>query len=156
VFSNLNWTNIVILLLLALFIFGDKLPHILGDGLRLLRKLRRMATDATSDLSRELGTDIRLEDLHPKTFIRKHVLNDVDHEALLEPLKGISNDIVDEVKGIERDFKGVSKGGPTPQRRVSGASGANGADSATAPSATTPAAEPSTSPAARSYYDDIT
>ena len=37
-----------------------------------------MARNATSDLSRELGTDIQLEDLHPKTFIRKHLLSEED------------------------------------------------------------------------------
>ena len=37
---------------------------------------------ATADLSRELGTDIQLEDLHPKAFIRKHLLSEEDEQAL--------------------------------------------------------------------------
>ncbi len=79
--KNLNWWEIGALILLALMIFGDRLPQVIQDGLRLIRNLRNMARDATSDLSRELGTDIQLEDLHPKAFIRKHLLSEEDEAA---------------------------------------------------------------------------
>ena len=92
-FENLNWWEIVALLLLALLIFGDRLPKVIADGLRMLRNLRDMARNATSDLSRELGTDIQLEDLHPKTFIRKHLLSEDDEEALRKPLQGVYDDV---------------------------------------------------------------
>jgi sec-independent protein translocase protein TatB len=59
----------------------------------MLRTLRRMAQNATSDLSRELGTDIQLEDLHPRSFVRKHLLSEEDQERLLQPLKGVSEDL---------------------------------------------------------------
>ena len=70
---------------LALLIFGDRLPNVIADGLRMLRNLRNMARNATSDLSRELGTDIQLEDLHPKAFIRKHLLSEEEEQALRRP-----------------------------------------------------------------------
>src|SRR5690606_21487245 len=108
VLSNLSWVEIVALLLLAVFIFGDKLPQVISDGLRLLRNLRRMARSATSDLSRELGTDIQLEDLNPKTFIRRHVLSDADQEALLKPLKGISEELRAQARGLEKDLKDIA------------------------------------------------
>jgi sec-independent protein translocase protein TatB len=60
-----------------------------------------MARNATSDLSRELGTDIQLEDLNPKTFLRKHVLSEDDEAALRKPLRGIYDDLrgtADQVK----------------------------------------------------------
>ena len=44
-----------------------------------------MARNATGDLSRELGTDIQLEDLHPRTFVRKHLLSEEDEAALRRP-----------------------------------------------------------------------
>ncbi|HEV7708735.1 MAG TPA: preprotein translocase subunit TatB, partial [Asanoa sp.] len=72
-FENLNWWEIGLLVLVALLIFGDKLPNVISDGLKMVRNLRKMASNATGDLSRELGTDIQLEDLHPKAFIRKHL-----------------------------------------------------------------------------------
>lgn len=92
-FSNLHWWNVAVLLLLALFIFGDKLPQAVADGLRMLRNLRRTAQDATSDLSREFGTDIRLEDLHPQTFVRRHLLSDAEQEELTKPLRSVSQDL---------------------------------------------------------------
>jgi len=71
VFSNLNVWEVGGLLLLALFIFGpERLPKVISDGVRFLRSMRTMARNATNDLSRELGTEVKLEDLHPRTFIR--------------------------------------------------------------------------------------
>lgn len=99
-FENLNWWEIGALLVVALLIFGDKLPNVISDGLRMLRNLRTMANNATSDLSRELGTDITFADLHPKTLIRKHLLSEEDEAALRRPLEGLRSD-------LERDLKGV-------------------------------------------------
>src|SRR5690606_24687042 len=76
--------------------------------LRLLRNLRRMARTATSDLSRELGTEIQLEDLNPKTFIRKHVLSDSEQAALLKPLRGVSEELRDQVRGLSSDLREAS------------------------------------------------
>ena len=42
-FENLNWWEIGALLLLALLIFGDRLPTVINDGLRMVRNLRNMA-----------------------------------------------------------------------------------------------------------------
>jgi sec-independent protein translocase protein TatB len=109
VFSNLSWYEVVALLLIAMFIFGDKLPKVIGDGLRMLRNLRRMAQNATSDLSRELGTEIQLEDLNPRSLVRKHLLSEADQERLLTPLKGVSEEVVRQSRGVERELKGVSK-----------------------------------------------
>ena len=108
-FSNLSWYEVVALLLLALFIFGDKLPKLIADGLRMLRNLRRMAQNATSDLSRELGTDIQLEDLHPRSFVRKHLLSEEDQDRLLQPLKGVSEDLKQQTRGVQQDLKQVSQ-----------------------------------------------
>ncbi|BCJ43040.1 hypothetical protein GCM10010168_02170 [Actinoplanes ianthinogenes] len=106
-FENLNWWEIGALLLLALLIFGERLPKVLGDGLRMLRGLRAMAQNATSDLSRELGTDIQLEDLHPKAFIRKHLLSEEDEQALRQPLQSLFDDVKQDLNGVKTDLNGV-------------------------------------------------
>jgi len=104
VFSNLNWWEIIALALLGLFIFGpERLPKVIGDGLRMLRQVREMARNATSDLSRELGTEVRLEDLHPKTFIRKHLLSEEDEAALRRPF----DDAYRDVKQVASDVNTV-------------------------------------------------
>src|SRR5882757_5338759 len=106
-FENLNWWEIGALLMLALLIFGERLPKVIGDGLKMLRGLRAMAQNATSDLSRELGTDIQLEDLHPKAFIRKHLLSEEDEAALRKPLQGLFEDVKKDLTGVRDDIAGA-------------------------------------------------
>jgi sec-independent protein translocase protein TatB len=100
VFENLNGWEFGALLLVALLIFGERLPKVIGDGMRLLRNLRAMATNATGDLSRELGTDIKLEDLNPKTFVRKHLLSEEDEAALRRPIQSLYDDVKKDVAHV--------------------------------------------------------
>ncbi len=140
-FENLNWWEIGVLLLLALLIFGDRLPTVIGDALRMVRNLRAMARNATSDLSRELGTDIQLEDLHPKAFVRKHLLSEEDEQAIRKPLQSLYDDLRSDVTGVHEDLKGVAKAAD-PR--------ANGTRPVTATGGT------SSPPAPRPSYDDVT
>ncbi len=122
-FDNLNGWEIVVLILLGLFIFGpERLPKVIGDAMRMIRNLRDMARNATNDLSREIGTDVQLEDLHPHTFIRKHLLSDEDERDLRRPFDDMYNDvrkISSEAGDIARQAtapapeRGVDPGGPT-------------------------------------------
>ncbi|GHJ10334.1 hypothetical protein TPA0907_47010 [Micromonospora humidisoli] len=140
--DNLNWWEIGVLLLLALLIFGDRLPNVISDGLRMVRNLRAMARNATGDLSRELGTDIQLEDLHPKAFIRKHLLSEEDEQAIRKPLQGVYDDLRADVTGVHEELKGVAdRIDPRAAARKS---------TATSTAAPTPA------PAPRPSYDDAT
>src|SRR5215470_2371579 len=92
--ENIGGWELIVVILVGLFIFGpDKLPKAISDGVRMLRQLREMARNATGDLSRELGTDIQLEDLHPKTFLRKHLLSEADEAALRKPLQSLLDDV---------------------------------------------------------------
>ena len=107
--ENLDGWKLLVLVLLGLFIFGpDKLPKAIADGVRMLRNLRDMARNATSDLSRELGTDIQLEDLNPKTLIRTHLLSEEDERALRKPLEDLYSGVKDDLKGVHGELKGVA------------------------------------------------
>jgi sec-independent protein translocase protein TatB len=116
-FENLNWWEIGALLMLALLIFGERLPKVIGDGLRMLRGLRAMAQNATTDLSRELGTDIQLQDLHPKAFIRKHLLSEEDEAAIRKPLQGLFNDVKSDLNGVKADLSEVASAADLKARR---------------------------------------
>jgi sec-independent protein translocase protein TatB len=107
VFENLNGWEIGALLLIALLIFGERLPKVISDGMRMLRNLRAMATNATGDLSRELGTDIKLEDLNPKTFVRKHLLSEEDQATLTKPLQSLYEDVRSDVSHL-RDVADIN------------------------------------------------
>jgi sec-independent protein translocase protein TatB len=146
VFENLNWWEIGALLMLALLIFGERLPKVIGDGLRMLRGLRAMAQNATTDLSRELGTDIQLQDLHPKAFIRKHLLSEDDEQAIRKPLQGLFEDVKSDLNGVKSDLSEVASAADLKAQRddVTAAPNGNGA-----------AVEKST-PAPRSFDLDAT
>ncbi|GGM56819.1 Sec-independent protein translocase subunit TatB [Dactylosporangium sucinum] len=140
--ENIGGWEFILIILVGLFIFGpDRLPKAIGDGMRMLRNVRQMARNATGDLSKELGTDIQLEDLHPKTFLRKHLLSEADEAALRKPLQGIYDDVKGVADGVKRDAQAA-------------ASAANSvATPASTPAATTP---PPSQPAVRASWDDVT
>jgi sec-independent protein translocase protein TatB len=107
-FFGINGWEFVVLLLIAMFIFGpDRLPKAIADGVKMLRNLRDLARNATGDLSRELGTDISLEDLHPKTLLRKHLLSEEDEMAIRKPLDALYRDVRNDLKGVQGGLKGV-------------------------------------------------
>jgi sec-independent protein translocase protein TatB len=132
-FENLNWWEFLALILLALLIFGDRLPKVISDGLRMLRSLRSMARNATSDLSRELGTDIQLEDLHPKTFIRKHLLSEAEEEALRKPLRGVYDDVRADLSRVESELKDVADAANFRKREGASPNGSTGTAASGAP-----------------------
>jgi sec-independent protein translocase protein TatB len=79
---DLSLPKIAVLAVLALVIFGpDQLPKIAAQAGRALRDLRRIAENAKTDLQDGLGPEFRdfdINDLHPRTFVRKHLLDDLD------------------------------------------------------------------------------
>lgn len=108
-FLGINGWEFLVLLLIAMFIFGpDRLPKAISDGVKMLRNLRDLARNATGDLSRELGTDISLEDLNPKALIRKHILSEDDERALRKPLEDLYRDVQADVRGVRGDLDKVS------------------------------------------------
>jgi sec-independent protein translocase protein TatB len=126
VFENLNWWEIGALLMLALLIFGERLPKVIGDGLRMLRGLRAMAQNATTDLSRELGTDIQLQDLHPKAFIRKHLLSEDDEQAIRKPLQGLFEDVKSDLNGVKSELSEVASAADLKSHRSDTSAAGNG------------------------------
>ena len=156
-FENLGGLEIMGLILVALFIIGpDRLPKVISDTMGFLRKVRSMARNATSDLSRELGTNIELEDLHPKTFLRKHLLSEAEEEALRKPFQ----DAYREVKSTA-DSLNFEKGNGTKSEVASGAASAGtgtaaSGSSADAGRAVTDGAGGTDKPATAYRYDDAT
>jgi sec-independent protein translocase protein TatB len=86
---DLGFEKIVLLLVLALIIFGpDQLPRIARQAAQTLHQLRRLAADATSEIKAELGpeyADLDISDLHPRRLIQKHLLDDLDDALADDP-----------------------------------------------------------------------
>lgn len=79
-FNDIGPLELVTLIVLAVLVFGpDKLPKLIQDATRTIRKIREFSESAKQDIRSELGPefkDFEFEDLNPKTFIRKQLDND--------------------------------------------------------------------------------
>ncbi len=79
-FNDIGPLELVTLVLLAVLVFGpEKLPKMIQDVTRTIRKIREFSDSAKLDIRQELGPefkDFEFEDLNPKTFIRKQLDND--------------------------------------------------------------------------------
>ncbi|MFD7689696.1 sec-independent translocase [Streptomyces sp. NPDC059781] len=79
-FNDIGPLELVTLIVLAVLVFGpDKLPKVIQDVTRTIRKIRDFSESAKQDIRQELGPefkDFEFEDLNPKAFIRKQLDND--------------------------------------------------------------------------------
>ena len=82
-FNNIGWGELIIIAVVALFIFGpERLPHVAKDAADGLKKARRALTGVREQVNESLGDDFaHLRDLdirqyHPRTFIRNQLLAD--------------------------------------------------------------------------------
>jgi len=80
VFNDIGPLEVVTIVVLAVLVFGpDKLPKVIQDVSRTIRKIREFSDSAKQDIRDELGPefkDFEFEDLNPKTFIRKQLDSD--------------------------------------------------------------------------------
>ncbi|MGW0709115.1 sec-independent translocase [Streptomyces sp. NPDC002643] len=114
-FNDIGTLELVTLVVLAVLVFGpEKLPKVIQDVSRTIRKIRDFSDSAKADIRNELGPefkDFEFEDLNPKTFIRKQLDN--DDLGLKEirngfDLKKEMAEVTDAVQG--RDSSGAASG----------------------------------------------
>ncbi|MEU5839265.1 sec-independent translocase [Streptomyces diacarni] len=118
-FFDIGPLELVTLIVLAVLVFGpEKLPKVIQDVAAFIRKVRQFSDSAKEDIREELGPefkDFEFEDLNPKTFARKHLLENEDLG-----LKEISNsfdfrkdldDVTDAVNGSDRAADGAGSNG---------------------------------------------
>ncbi len=88
-FDQVGFGELAVLLVLGLFVFGpERLPGMAAEAGKGLRKLRLYVKGMTDDLKTELGPeigDLDLRSLHPKEFVRKHLLEDDDELVAAPP-----------------------------------------------------------------------
>ncbi len=98
--------ELLVLIVIAVILFGpEKLPEFARKAARVVRYLRNMAGNAQQQLSKELGPgfeDVDVRDLNPKTFIQKHLLDDVepviaDVKKEITAAKTLGGDAADDV-----------------------------------------------------------
>jgi sec-independent protein translocase protein TatB len=87
-FDHLGWGELLLVIVIALLVFGpDKLPKFAADAARMLRQLRRMAGNATSELREELGPELgelgdlrELRELHPRRLLGRTLFEDDEYD----------------------------------------------------------------------------
>ncbi|GAA5043135.1 sec-independent translocase [Streptomyces similanensis] len=79
-FNDIGLPELATIIVLAMLVFGpDKLPKVIQDVTRTIRKIREFSESAKQDIRQELGPefkDFEFEDLNPKAFLRKQLDND--------------------------------------------------------------------------------
>jgi sec-independent protein translocase protein TatB len=117
-FFDLSLPEIVVLLGLGVVLFGpDKLPQAAASAARFLRQVRAFSDNAREDLRKELGPEfdgLNLEDLNPKTFVRKNLLGEGEE---LRDLRKEINGTLNEAKGLD-----PAAAVPAPRATVAGGS----------------------------------
>jgi len=102
---DLNVFKIVVLGVLALVIFGpEQLPKMAAQAGQALRDLRRLAERARTDLGESLGPEFRdfdLNDLNPKAFVRKHLLDDLDDDYRWPAGEVVASELAETGAGAE-------------------------------------------------------
>ncbi|WNI22616.1 sec-independent translocase [Streptomyces sp. ITFR-16] len=87
-FNDIGPLELVTLVILGVLVFGpDKLPKVIQDASRFIRKIREFSESAKEDIRTELGPefkDFEFEDLNPKTFVRKQLMDGNDDLGLKE------------------------------------------------------------------------
>ncbi|WP_329449588.1 Sec-independent protein translocase subunit TatB [Streptomyces sp. NBC_01724] len=82
-FSDIGPLEVVTLIVLAVILVGpDKLPKMVSDTVRILRRVREFSQCAQASIRDELPAeleDLNLDDLNPKTFMAKNLLG---HQSL--------------------------------------------------------------------------
>ena len=81
--------EILVLLVVGLLVFGpDRLPEMARQAGSWLRDLRRMVANARRDLSDGLGVDEadlrKLQNINPKSYVRRNVLDGLDLDLGLD------------------------------------------------------------------------
>jgi sec-independent protein translocase protein TatB len=123
VFNDIGPLELVTIIVLAVLVFGpDKLPKVIQDVMRTIRKIREFSESAKADIRQELGPefkDFEFEDLNPKTFIRKHL----DSEDL--GLKEIRNgfDLKKEMAEVTEAVQSYDTDGPSSSSTSSSSGG---------------------------------
>ena len=111
-FNDIGALELLTLVVLAVLVFGpEKLPKVIQDVTRTIRKIREFSDSAKEDIRSELGPqfkDFEFEDLNPKTFVRKQLMDGNDDLGLKEiresfDLRKEMAEVTDAVNGRESD-----------------------------------------------------
>ncbi|MEU3708920.1 sec-independent translocase [Streptomyces catenulae] len=132
-FFDIGPLELVALVILGVLIFGpDKLPKVIQDVMGFIRKVRAFSDSAKEDIRSELGPefkDFEFDDLRPKNFVRKHVLEKDEYglKDLQEIREGfdLKQEMADVTDAV-RSYDDASSGAGRPNLSKDGGSASGG------------------------------
>lgn len=122
--------ELLVLVVIAVILFGpEKLPEFARKAARVIKYVRTMAGSAQQQLRDELGpefSDVDVRDLNPKTFIQKHLLDDVepivaDVKKEIEDSTAVGRTAATDVTAAIEDAKGSARANGAVNGSVNGA-----------------------------------
>ena len=123
---DINGPEFLLLLVIAVVMFGpERLPDLARKAARVVQYVRTIAGSAQTQLSKELGPgfeDLDLRDLNPKSFIQKHLLDDVQPIVadVKSELEDVTTTISSQPKDVSRAIDGVKDTEPEPVGAAAG------------------------------------
>jgi sec-independent protein translocase protein TatB len=97
-FFDFGAGEILGLAIIAIILVGpERLPKLAADSAKFVKKIRSMANSATSEIRDNLGPgfeNLKPSDLHPKTFVKKHLASALDESDTLKPEPKIDPDLL--------------------------------------------------------------
>ncbi|MEV5984656.1 sec-independent translocase [Streptomyces sp. NPDC052051] len=130
-FNDIGPLELATIVVIAVLVFGpDKLPKVIQDITRTIRKIRDFSESAKQDIRTELGPefkDFEFDDLNPKTFIRKQLGGD---ELGLEEIRS-SFDMKKEMSELTDAVNGRASDSSTSDSSSSSSSGSSGSSGST-------------------------
>jgi len=114
---NIDPTEFILLLVLGIIVFGpEKLPEFARKAAHVYVYVRDMAANAQKQLSSELGpefADMKLQDLNPKTFVKKHMAEEI---AMIDDarreIKDSASQLTSSVSEAQRELAGATAATP--------------------------------------------
>jgi len=97
-FFDFGAGEILGLAIIAVILVGpDRLPKFAADSAKFVKKIRSMANSATSEIRDNLGPgfeNLKPSDLHPKTFVKKHLAGALEESDNPKPEPKIDPDLL--------------------------------------------------------------
>lgn len=104
--------ELITLVVLAIILFGpERIPEFARKAARVIHYLRGVANQATEQIKGELGPEyanLTLADLNPKTFIQKHLLDDIQDD--IDDIKSDLSLVKHELETSATEAKALASG----------------------------------------------
>ncbi|AXE39303.1 sec-independent translocase [Acidipropionibacterium virtanenii] len=103
-------TEIAVLIIIAVVMFGpEKVPEYARKAARVVHYIRNIANNTRDQLREDLGpkyADLEIQDLNPKTFVRKYVMDEFRED--IDGIKSDLSEVRDDLTDVRSDLQSAT------------------------------------------------